>query len=129
MQVQPSPREHGPNLLSSVSIIGTTPDSGPSELSGPPTQEPYSGFPEPYSSTLGNDLALDALLPQNLIPADPNLSNFPVFFEQVMLPGVDVGMITGSHGTHQPRGVFDFMLDTDFSFAGNDLFGTDLSPT
>ncbi|CAG8342035.1 unnamed protein product [Penicillium salamii] len=129
MQVQLSPREHGPDLLSSVSIIGTTPESGPSELSGPPTQGPYSGgFHEPYSSTLGNDLALDALLPQNVIPADPNLSNFPVFFEQVMLPGVEVGMITGSNDTHQPRGVFDFMLDTDFSFAGNDLFGTDFIP-
>ncbi|CAG8145906.1 unnamed protein product [Penicillium salamii] len=129
MQIQPSPREHGPDLLSSLSIIGTTPDSGPSELSGPPTQEPYSGgFHEPYNSTLGNDISLDALLPQNVIPAYPNLSSFPVFFEQVMLPGVDVDMITNSHETHQPRGVFDFMLDTDFSVAGNDLFGTDFIP-
>ncbi|CAG8172161.1 unnamed protein product [Penicillium olsonii] len=127
MQPQPSPREHGLEHLSSVSIIGTTPDSGLSELGAPSAQDQYSvSCQEPYSSNFGNELVLDPLLAQDTVPSYPTLSSFPVFFEQVMLPGVDA--VTAPHETHQPRGVFDFMLDTDFSFAGNDLFGTDFIP-
>jgi hypothetical protein len=54
------------------------------------------------------------------------LNSFPAFFEQVMLPSVE--MNATSHGTQQPRGVFDFMLDTDLPFSETDIFGTDFIP-
>lgn len=108
-------------------MMGTTPDSALSELSGHPASVSYSGScHEAYSSTFGDELALGSLLPQDTVPAYSTLSSYPVFFEQVMLPSVN--METAPHEAHQPRGVFDFMLDTDFGFAENDLFGTDFIP-
>ena len=119
--------EHGPDQLSSISAIGTTPNSALSELSVPPASASYSGScHEIYNSNFDPELALDAFLPQATLPAYPNLNSFPAFFEQVMLPSVEMGAT--SHETQQPRGVFDFMLDTDFSFSENDLFGTDFIP-
>ncbi|RHZ64278.1 uncharacterized protein CDV56_105872 [Aspergillus thermomutatus] len=51
---------------------------------------------------------------------------FPAFFEQIMLPSTDV--MTTSQAIQQPRDVFDFMHDTDFSISGSDLFGNDFIP-
>ena len=123
MRPQLSPTEN----TSRVSIVGTSPDSGLSELGGPPASVSYSGScHETYSSAFNDDMALDSLLPQDTVPSYSSLSGYPIFFEQVMLP--DVNVETLPQEAHQPRGVFDFMLDTDFGFAGNDLFGTDFIP-
>ncbi|KAL4976873.1 hypothetical protein BDW66DRAFT_166179 [Aspergillus desertorum] len=59
--------------------------------------------------------------PDNL--AD-NLSEFPAFFEHVMMPS-DLGS-TGAPGVQQPRGVFDFMCDPGFASSDVGLFGSDI---
>lgn len=43
-----------------------------------------------------------------------------------MFPNVD--LVNSSLETQQPRGVFDFMLDTDFGLSEDDLFDTNFIP-
>jgi hypothetical protein len=92
-------------------------------LSVPPATE-YSGGHGIYDSNFAQELTLDPFLPDT-VPVYPNLNNFPAFFEQVMLPNVEMEI---PQETQQPRGVFDFMLDTDFIFPENDLFDTNFMP-
>ncbi|KAJ6059305.1 uncharacterized protein N7446_008888 [Penicillium canescens] len=109
--------------LPQFSPMTTTPDSNLSDLSVPPATE-YSGSHEIYDSNFAQELTLDPFLPDT-VPVYPNLNNFPAFFEQVMLPNVEMEI---PQETQQPRGVFDFMLDTDFIFPENDLFDTNFMP-
>ncbi|CAI7637538.1 unnamed protein product [Penicillium viridicatum] len=101
----------------------TTPDSRLSDFSVPPATE-YSSGHEIYDATFAQDLTLDPFIPSTL-PVYPDLNNFPAFFEQVMLPNEEMEL---PQETQQPRGVFDFMLDTDFIFPENDLFDTNFMP-
>jgi hypothetical protein len=101
----------------------TTPDSRLSDFSVPPATE-YSGGHENYDANFAQDLALDPFIPST-VPVYSGLNNFPAFFEQVMLPNVEMEL---PQETQQPRGVFDFMLDTDFIFPEDDLFDTNFMP-
>lgn len=101
----------------------TTPNSSLSDFSVPSATE-YSGAHEIYDSDFAQNLTLDPFLP-DAVPVYSNLNNFPAFFEQVMLPNVEMEV---PQETQQPRGVFDFMLDTDFVFPENDLFDTNFMP-
>ncbi|KAJ5757259.1 uncharacterized protein N7511_007441 [Penicillium nucicola] len=109
--------------VSRFSPINTTPDSSLSDFSVPPATE-YSDGHEIYDANFAQDLTLDQFLPST-VPVYPDLNNFPAFFEQVMLPNVELEI---QQETQQPRGVFDFMLDTDFVFPENDLFDTNFMP-
>jgi hypothetical protein len=103
---------------------GITPGSSFSGISAPLASAPYSGScPDTYESNLGDELALDTLFSQDTAATYPDSSSFPAFFEQVMFPSVE--MVNSSHEPQQPRGVFDFMLDTDFGLSEDDLFDTD----
>ncbi|KAJ5313085.1 hypothetical protein N7508_003915 [Penicillium antarcticum] len=101
----------------------TTPDSSFSDLSVLPATE-YSAGHEIYDANFAQDLTLDPFISDN-VPVYPNLNNFPAFFEHGMLPNVEMEV---PQETQQPRGVFDFMLDTDFVFPENDLFDADFMP-
>ncbi|OQE24054.1 hypothetical protein PENFLA_c010G08065 [Penicillium flavigenum] len=114
---------HNNAPLPQFSAMTTTPDSRPSDFSVPPTTE-YSGGHEIYDANFAHDLTLDSFIPST-VPVYPDLNNFPAFFEQVMLPNVEMEL---RQETQQPRGVFDFMLDTDFIFPENDLFDTNFMP-
>ncbi|KAJ5917213.1 hypothetical protein N7466_010767 [Penicillium verhagenii] len=119
-------KNHAP--ISPTEPIITTPESALSTFSTAPVSDLYSNDNnQVYDSNLSHhELALDPFLPQENFSAYPSLNTFPAFFEQVMLPNVESQ--TFPSGTQQPRGVFDFMLDTDFPFPENDLFDTDFIP-
>ncbi|OQD63773.1 hypothetical protein PENPOL_c009G01205 [Penicillium polonicum] len=105
------------------SPMTTTPDSRLSDFSVPPATE-YSGGHEIYDANFAQDLTVYPFIPSTL-PVYPDLNNFPAFFEQVMQPNVEMEL---PQETQQPRGVFDFMLDTDFIFPEDDLFDTNFMP-
>ncbi|KAI9925830.1 hypothetical protein MW887_005636 [Aspergillus wentii] len=54
------------------------------------------------------------------------MSSFPAFFEQIMLP--DLPGVNETQDPQQPRDVFDFMQDADFTFSDIDLFGNNFIP-
>ncbi|KAL4807498.1 hypothetical protein BDV18DRAFT_151524 [Aspergillus unguis] len=53
----------------------------------------------------------------------PDLTNFPAFFENVMMPS---NIPPENGAAQQPRGVFDFMCDSDFASLDGGLFGQDV---
>ncbi|KAL4742458.1 hypothetical protein BDV11DRAFT_202754 [Aspergillus similis] len=53
-----------------------------------------------------------------------NLSEFPAFFEHVMMPSELCS--TGAPDVQQPRGVLDFMCDPGFASPDANLFGSDI---
>ncbi|KAL4748571.1 hypothetical protein BDW72DRAFT_205537 [Aspergillus terricola var. indicus] len=53
-----------------------------------------------------------------------NLSEFPAFFEHVMMPSEPSP--SGAPGVQQPRGVLDFMCDPGFASSDANLFGSDI---
>ncbi|KAL4768215.1 hypothetical protein BDW60DRAFT_225961 [Aspergillus nidulans var. acristatus] len=53
-----------------------------------------------------------------------NLSEFPAFFEHVMMPSELCS--TDAPGVQQPRGVLDFMCDPGFASSDANLFGSDI---
>ncbi|KAJ5819425.1 hypothetical protein N7474_005016 [Penicillium riverlandense] len=108
-----------------LTTITTTPESGPSEFSVPRASAHYSG--SSHDSKLGHyELGMNPFLSREGLQVHPALNSFPAFFEQVMQPSVEFDGVP--QGTQQPRSVFDFMQDTDFTFSDSDLFGTDFIP-
>lgn len=97
------------NVLPAVSYIGNNNNISDSGL-GSHAEMTFDDFPPP------NDDDMQSC---------SSFNHFPAFFEQVMLPGLEAE--NGPQGTQQPR-LFDFMQDNDFTFAGNDIFGTDFIP-
>ncbi|EPS31052.1 hypothetical protein PDE_06006 [Penicillium oxalicum 114-2] len=111
------------------STYSGTPDSGPSEYSGPPLPGSYPGnIPGLFHASLTpvhGDGTLDNVIPPKSVPVYSPLNGFPAFFEQVMLPGFETN--DPMQGTQHPR-VFDFMQDTEFNMADSDVFGIDFIP-
>lgn len=115
------------NNISELALSGT-PDSGPSEYSTVPASVCYSeSTHDAYESSIVRqpDLGLGNSMSEVSLQPYTALNNFPAFFEQVMLPGLEVQ--DPFQATQQPR-AFDFMQDIDYTLADSDLFGTDFIP-
>ncbi|KAL5041177.1 hypothetical protein BDW71DRAFT_13821 [Aspergillus fruticulosus] len=75
------------------------------------------------ASLASSGIPFPAGMPGQSILVD-NLSEFPAFFEQVMMSS-DL-CSTAAPGVQQPRGVFDFMCDPGFASSDVGLFGSDI---
>ncbi|KAJ5096575.1 hypothetical protein N7456_007296 [Penicillium angulare] len=106
-----------------------TPNSSRSELSVHATVSHTWSNDDLQDSGLGpqTHVSLDDFLPPGSNEMDPfsAINQFPAFFEQVMLPGLEACNTLPE--TQQPR-VFDFMQDNDITLFDSDIFGTDFMP-
>lgn len=62
--------------------------------------------------------------PENHMGIYREANGIPAFFEQVMLPP-DTSPWPGFQGVQQPRGIFDFMCEPDFTSPDGGLFNFD----
>lgn len=90
--------------------------NGAYHLSDPsiPPAIPLTGFPPRHENQL----------PEHQMGIYREVNGIPAFFEQVMLPP-STSPCPGFQGVQQPRGVFDFMRDPEFTSPDGGLFNFD----